>query len=73
MRLQSINLGLNYNWKWKQRNEEVASVWDEVDRGAWRKAESVPSEIHVELLKAGLIPDPFVGFSEHKVQCESSY
>lgn len=38
---------------------------------AWRKSltGSVPSEVHVELLEAGLIPDPFVGFNEHKVQC----
>ncbi|KAF5354532.1 hypothetical protein D9758_011241 [Tetrapyrgos nigripes] len=34
----------------------------------WLPAKTSPSEIHVELMSAGLIPDPFVGFNEHKVQ-----
>ncbi|KAF8959158.1 glycoside hydrolase family 2 protein [Flammula alnicola] len=63
------------SWFWKQRKSSTASVLDEVDvaedkdivRG-WTKARSSPSEIHVELLTTGAIPDPYIGFNEHKVQ-----
>ncbi|KAJ7062793.1 glycoside hydrolase family 2 protein [Mycena amicta] len=40
------------------------TTWD----NGWRAAQTSPSEIHVELLKSGLIPDPYIGFNEHKVQ-----
>ena len=35
---------------------------------AWYSARTSPSEIHVELRKAGFIPDPYIGFNEHQVQ-----
>ncbi|KAL1661316.1 glycoside hydrolase family 2 protein [Schizophyllum commune] len=35
---------------------------------AWYPARTSPSEIHVELRKAGFIPDPYIGFNEHQVQ-----
>ncbi|KAJ7597793.1 glycoside hydrolase [Mycena floridula] len=63
-------------FSWKQRSD-VASVLDELSIGAatsndpksgWRNAVTFPSEIHVELLKQGLIPDPYIGFNEHEVQ-----
>ncbi|KAF9554321.1 glycoside hydrolase [Agrocybe pediades] len=28
----------------------------------------IPSEVHVELMNAGVIPDPYVAFNEHKAQ-----
>ncbi|KAG5653170.1 hypothetical protein H0H81_002012 [Sphagnurus paluster] len=66
---------LNLDWAWKQRNNTVASVLDELTlpfqgdiQTGWTKAHSFPSEIHIELLKAELIPDPYRGFNEHKVQ-----
>ncbi|KAF7300960.1 hypothetical protein MIND_00659100 [Mycena indigotica] len=62
----SRNIVLDANWTWKQRDETVNSVFD--DNDGWKTAQTSPSEIHVELLKAGLIPDPYVGFNEHKVQ-----
>ena len=34
----------------------------------WYPARTSPSEIHVELRKAGFIPDPYIGFNEHQVQ-----
>ncbi|KAA1472333.1 glycoside hydrolase [Dentipellis sp. KUC8613] len=56
---------------------EITSADADADKGAdkhtdtkkaWRAATAFPSEVHVELLAAGLIPDPFVGFNEHAVQ-----
>jgi beta-mannosidase len=32
---------------------------------------SVPTSVHVELIKSGKIPDPFKGLKEWDVQCES--
>jgi hypothetical protein len=73
---------LSENWEWKQRDLKIANLLDELKapsvsikedskdtRSTWRKANTSPSEIHTELLKAGLIPDPYKGFNEHKVQC----
>ncbi|KAG6853109.1 hypothetical protein C0991_006799 [Blastosporella zonata] len=66
---------LNEGWSWKQRDTKLPSVLDELGspthgsiQDGWRVAQAFPSEVHVELLKAGLIPDPYVGFNEHKVQ-----
>jgi len=69
--------GSEVEWLWKQRipNSDTP-VQVEADlpghqdfiRG-WRKVHAaVPSEIHVELLKIDAIPDPYIGFNEHKVQ-----
>lgn len=67
---------LTQGWSWKQRNISVSSVLDELElssqdsiQDGWTAAQAFPSEIHVELLKAALISDPYVGFNEHKVQC----
>jgi beta-mannosidase len=65
-------------WAWKQRNSSLLSVLEELDfpsqataiQEGWTLAQGFPSEIHVELLKKGLIPDPYVGFNEHRVQCK---
>ncbi len=34
----------------------------------WRKVKHMPSDVYVELKESGDIPDPFIGFNEHKVQ-----
>jgi beta-mannosidase len=34
----------------------------------WHKTASFPSEIHVELLKAGKISDPYYGYNEQQIQ-----
>ncbi|PCH40558.1 glycoside hydrolase family 2 protein [Wolfiporia cocos MD-104 SS10] len=67
---------LSEGWHWKERDPARQSVLDEVPRlqqsfrtglnPSWTSVRSFPSEIHVELLKNGRIPDPFVGFNEHK-------
>ncbi|KAJ7124468.1 glycoside hydrolase superfamily [Mycena epipterygia] len=63
------NLELNSNWSWKQHNPGVELVLDELAAiDEWKVAQAYPSEIHVELLKSGLIPDPYLGFNENKVQ-----
>lgn len=61
---------LNNNWRWKQRNFSVPSVFDELRASDWNDVSSMPSEIHVELMHVGRIPDPFLEFNEHQVQCE---
>ncbi|KAF9465788.1 glycoside hydrolase superfamily [Collybia nuda] len=66
---------LNQDWFWKQRDITIPSVLDELELPAdpniqdgWTPTHTFPSEVHVELLKKKHIPDPFVGFNEHKVQ-----
>lgn len=58
---------LTKGWLWKQRDLSIKSVLDETED--WNEVEAVPSEVHVELMKAGKIPHPYVGANEHKVQC----
>lgn len=68
---------INQGWSWKQRNLSIVEVVDEIElpdlgeiQEGWARAQIYPSEVHVELLKSGRIPDPYLGFNEHKVQCE---
>lgn len=72
MKIETVDL---QSWQWKERNPSVAAVVNEVNSNIftprWEDAKAYPSEIHVELLKRGRIPDPFLGFNEHKVQCET--
>ncbi len=65
--LNAIHTELKSNWSWKQRDSKLPMV-GEVATTGWRSTQAYPSEIHVELLKNGLIPDPYRGFAEHEVQ-----
>lgn len=67
--MASVVTPIAQGWAWKQRDPSVVSVLDELT-SSWKAATEFPSEVHVELLKAGNIPDPFLGFNEHEVQCE---
>ena len=72
---------LAQNWFWKQRDAAV-DLFQELTQGNASLEEALslqsiqhnwvpattPCEIHVELLKHGLIPDPYVGFGEHHIQ-----
>jgi beta-mannosidase len=60
------------SWSWKQRELSIINVIDEANdvTQGWKRVSSMPSDIHVELLKIGAIPDPYIGFNEHKVQCK---
>ncbi|KAI0345567.1 glycoside hydrolase [Trametopsis cervina] len=53
-------------WQWKEHTP--GQPLDTVSDHLCRTAHAFPSEIHVELLEAGLIPDPYLGFNEHKIQ-----
>lgn len=59
---------LKTNWSWRQcedgQLEKSVAAAD-----GWRATQAYPSEIHVELLKAGSIPHPYLAFNEHLVQC----
>jgi len=78
--LQAVNISIvSQKWFWKQRLLSISNVLKELDmvegddyQQAWKKTVSFPSEVHVELLKSGSIPDPYIGFNEHQVQCVSS-
>lgn len=65
---------LKSDWRLKRRDKSITNVLDELKTWdtafAYFGSISVPTEVHVELLKGKLIPDPYVGFNEHKVQCE---
>ncbi|KAF8492119.1 glycoside hydrolase [Gautieria morchelliformis] len=67
----TLRLALKSGWLWKQRDGSLLDALDQLDTGrlaSWNKAASFPSEIHVELLKSGEIPDPYLRNNEHKVQ-----
>lgn len=72
MKAQSVEL--KANWVWKERDVGVSSVLDEVSElkleSGWTPVHAMPSDIHVELMKTQRIPDPYLRFNEHKVQCE---
>ncbi|KAF8528704.1 glycoside hydrolase family 2 protein [Gautieria morchelliformis] len=51
---------LNQNWEFAQLSEQKPVDWLPVTQ--------FPTTVHVELLKAGKIPDPFVGQNEWQVQ-----
>ena len=62
-------------WSWREHGE-AGTLLDpahlsSTSQDGWTVASCVPSEIHLELLKVGRIPDPFKGFNEHDVQCMS--
>ncbi|KAI0369445.1 hypothetical protein BV20DRAFT_1053263 [Pilatotrama ljubarskyi] len=69
--MQSNTILLDHPWYWKERDPTISSVVDELAHHhdqRWTTATSFPSEIHIEDIKAGRIPDPFVGFKEHEAQ-----
>jgi hypothetical protein len=83
LQLDKINSVTIYLKMTRCERIELASGWSWVERDptlplsaesqmVWAPATAWPSEIHVELLRAGRIPDPFIGDNEHRVQCTSS-
>lgn len=74
--MESQTTELNTNWRWKERDQSVVDVTSELElfrvdgsQSPWTKCHSMPSEVHVELMKAAKIPDPYKGHNEHQVQC----
>jgi beta-mannosidase len=58
---------LSAGWFFKEvlTTDKVPS---QVSEGGWHAAAQIPSDVHQELITQGVIPDPLVGFNEHKVQ-----
>ncbi|KAJ3289893.1 hypothetical protein HK104_007145 [Borealophlyctis nickersoniae] len=61
-----LEVALSKGWTWKQRHPNLPLETD-IAEDSWEPA-SVPSNIHLELLKTGRIPDPFKGLNEERVQ-----
>lgn len=55
--------------------DETIPVTQESTLARWYPTETgnLLSEIHAELLKRGAIPDPYIGFGEHEIQCTFSF
>jgi len=67
---QAVTREIRDGWLWKEYEDGDLSLSgpNSSSQDGWMPATSFPSEIHLELLKAGRIPDPFLGFNEHEVQ-----
>ncbi|KAH8429298.1 glycoside hydrolase family 2 protein [Aspergillus melleus] len=55
------------------RSEELSHGWrvrevSDTNPEAWHAVATVPTVIHLDLLQNGVIPDPFVGLNEEKIQ-----
>lgn len=69
--MEHQRIELKTGWKWKERDTRLPDVCSELASEDWRPVlAGMPSEIHVELMRANMIPHPFEGFNEHKVQCK---
>jgi hypothetical protein len=58
-------LHLDQEWYYAQATDRHR----ETLKPDWQKCSSFPTSVHVELKKAGRIPDPFVDLNEWDVQC----
>jgi beta-mannosidase len=63
----SVLRPLHDGWSFTQIGGGDGTLDDE-----WLPTASFPTSVHVELLKAKRIPDPFVGVHEWDVQCAST-
>lgn len=65
-------------WYWKQFDGDDLDNFSISDlkpggkdiKASWNPCANFPSEIYIELIKAGKIPDPFQGSNEHLAQCK---
>jgi beta-mannosidase len=55
---------LSYNWEFKQ----IGAVGVPVPNDKFLPVSQFPTNIHLDLLHHDLIPDPFIGLNEYKVQ-----
>lgn len=58
-------VAINEKWSFTQVGGGEANA-----AGEWNPLSQFPTSAHAELVKAGKIPDPFVGLNEWEVQCE---
>lgn len=66
---------LDQGWRWKEHDVSQALdartiTFNDSEKSKWARVATFPSEVHAELLHAGRIPDPYVGYNEHLVQCK---
>lgn len=59
---------LSENWQWKQRPNGAESTVHALNSDDGWRSTTVPTEIFKDLLEAGEIQDPHVGFHEKEVQ-----
>jgi beta-mannosidase len=68
-----INLSKTCNWSFAQ--VEGVKPDDAVNSKAWKwfdiKQGDMPTSVHVELIKQGVIKDPYKGMNEYDVQVSS--
>ncbi|KAI5480231.1 glycoside hydrolase family 2 protein [Pseudohyphozyma bogoriensis] len=71
--LKDVKLKLEA-WEYRQSSKPPLTPTRDVLADAeglaegWTRCTQMPSQIHVELIEAGRIPDPFLGLNEEKVQ-----
>jgi beta-mannosidase len=54
------------SWRWKCLSSDPLSELSQSD--SWQPCSQFPTEIHLEHMRAGLIPHPYKGRNEHQVQ-----
>jgi beta-mannosidase len=67
MARRTISLSETCQWQFNERNLSLSIIQDSTSNG-WKAVNSMPSDVYAELRDSGDIPDPLVGFNEHKVQ-----
>ncbi len=67
---------LDGGWQWQEASRDNSQIEHaefqdstSLPEKDWKHVHTFPSEIHVELLKEGLIPDPYTGYNEQQIQC----
>ena len=61
-------------WEYRLGAESATSLEGILDRhqqsavGKWAKCSQFPTEIHLELMRAGIIPHPYKAANEHQLQ-----
>ncbi|KAH8109772.1 glycoside hydrolase superfamily [Phellopilus nigrolimitatus] len=70
-----LNLELKTGWRWKERDTEIYNVLAELNvLDSWNPVRAgMPSEVHVELIKAKEIPHPSKAFMSTKFNREWLY
>ena len=58
-----MNETLDLNASWSYAWTEFQGPADNVPRLNWRSNASVPGDVHLDLMRDGLLPDPFVGMN----------
>lgn len=63
-----LTIPIDSGWRYKQRDQNI-SVHQELQAPGWTNATQFPSEIHAELVEAGVIQHPYESQSDTAYQC----